>query len=169
MLQTQGRAVLARATLSEVRRREQERVRRLSLWHKIAAFTTLASMTATIVVGDVNALQTFEYRLPSQTMLWLHRGLAVGTSTVFLGASLFRWLEPSAYYLKRRSPRLNFWLKLLSWVHVIALVGVVTTGLLNARVIPNATPGKLAMTATHMVFGYTSWGALAAATTITFF
>jgi hypothetical protein len=54
--------------------------------HQIFGIGSLVLLTATVILGQINAIDFMEGRLSSQAMLWAHRGLAIATAVAYGGA-----------------------------------------------------------------------------------
>lgn len=147
----------------------EKRQAQLAQWHQIMGFTTLALLTATMVLGQINAVDFLNNRLSSQPMLWSHRIFSIATSATYLStlimALLFR-KQPDVAGYESKGFDSSKWHKILAWIHGIGMALLVLGGVLNAHLIPSNTVGKLAFTVSHLAIGYTTWLSLGAATII---
>ena len=143
----------------------------VKLLHQIFGIGSLVLMTATMIIGQINAVDFFEGRLSSQPMLWAHKGLALATAITYGGARVLAWVMPtipeegdSKGFDSAKAHRI------LGWLHGIGMIALIVGGVINARLIPSSTEMKVAMTAGHLAAGYFTWASLsAAAVVITFF
>lgn len=147
----------------------EQRQARLSQWHQIMGFTTLALLTATLVLGQINAVDFLSNRLSPLPMIWSHRILSITTSATYLStlimALLFRKTQAVEGYESRGFDS-SKWHKILAWIHGIGMALLVLGGVLNAHLIPSNTIAKTAFTVSHLAIGYTTWLSLGAATII---
>lgn len=140
--------------------------------HQIFGIGSLVLLTATVVLGQINAIDFFEGRLSSQTMLWVHRGLAIATAVAYGGARVLAWVLPREPGEKSEgggfdSAKAH---NILAWLHGIGMIALIVGGVLNRVIIPSSTDAKIAMTVGHLAAGYFTWATLsAAAVVITFF
>lgn len=160
---------------------KEERRAQMVLWHQILGYATLAFMAATVVIGQINAVDFFDKRLSSQSMLWAHRILSIGTSATYIGAGVLGW----TFALTKEKDDdddddkddddddddkdddkefdSSKWHRILAWIHGFGMLGLAVGGALNAHVIPSDTIGKSVFTVSHLAIGYITLAALAAA------
>ncbi|MEM1009155.1 MAG: hypothetical protein AAGJ35_09130 [Myxococcota bacterium] len=146
----------------------------VKMLHQIFGISSLVLLTATVVIGQINAIDFFQGRLSPQGMLWAHRGLSIATAVAYGGARVLAWLLPTHQYDDDDDGGGGFDSakahNVLSWMHGIGMIALIVGGVINARVIPSSTDAKIAMTVGHLAAGYFTWGTLAsAAIVITFF
>ncbi|MCB9637957.1 MAG: hypothetical protein H6727_03520 [Myxococcales bacterium] len=144
----------------------------IKVLHQIFGIGSLVLLTATVVIGQINAIDFFEGRLSSQTMLWVHRGLAIATAVAYGGARVLAWILPREPGEASEgggfdSAKAH---NILSWLHGIGMIALIVGGVLNRVIVPSSTDAKIAMTVGHLAAGYFTWATLsAAAVVITFF
>lgn len=146
--------------------RALERRRRLLELHQVGGFATLATMTATVVVGQLNyndkyggGGDTGKYRLT-------HQLLAYTTSGVFAATGLLALFAPSPFEKPLRFDTAT--------LHKTAMI-VATAGLLTQVVLGIATAGKEGSVAqrdfalAHQIVGYGTLAATATGFGVLFF
>ncbi len=148
----------------------EEKREKLSPIHQIFGFTTLGLLAATMVIGQINAVDFLSGRLSSQPMIWSHRILSIATTTSYL-TTLILALFLSSLSSKDKddddsgSGFDSFkWHRALAWVHGIGMALLVLGGIFNAHLIPSNTIGKTIFTVSHLAVGYTTLVSLGAAT-----
>lgn len=151
------------------------RAARYGLWHQITGISSLVLLAATVVIGQINAVDFFQNRLTGLPMIWTHRVLTMGTSVAYLGARILAWLLPSLATADESGGKYEGFdsaksHRILAWVHGFGMVGLIATGIINAHLVPSFTLAKTILTASHLVLGYVTLAALtAAAIIISFF
>lgn len=147
---------------------KEERRAAMASWHQILGFSTLALLAATVVVGQINAVDFLDGRLSGQPMIWAHRVLAVGTGTSYLATGILGWMFP---FMREKDDDddsdggfdSSKWHGALAWVHGIGMLLLNFGGIFNAHLIPSDTDAKIAFTVSHLALGYITLAALAAA------
>ena len=157
----------------EARRAIQARLklrRKMVNFHQVFAITAAASLVAADVIGMANST-ALSLGTPKRTYmeppLALHRILAATALTSYMAAGITAWTMPPALRLNQNQKNKK---KLdsgdlhvaFSIVHGIAMATVITTGLLQANVVP-AGKGWDALVTTHSVAGITAAGFVIAA------
>ncbi len=140
--------------------------------HQIFGIGSLVLLTATVILGQINAIDFMEGRLSSQAMLWAHRGLAIATAVAYGGARVLAWIMPSEKEEGGSGKGFDSAKahNVLSWLHGIGMIALIVGGVMNRLIIPSSTDAKIAMTVSHLGIGYFTWVTLsAAAVVITFF
>ncbi len=161
------RWVAEKLTKEEIAEKRREK---LASAHQILGFTTLALLTATMVLGQINAVDFLSNRLSPQPMLWSHRVLSIATTATYLSTFILAMLmrrppdeDADKEYSGFDSSR---WHKILAWIHGIGMSLLVLGGILNAHIIPSNTIGKTIFTVSHLAIGYVTWLSLGAASII---
>lgn len=159
-------------TAEEIREESRTKVSNI---HQIFGFSTLGLLAATMVVGQINAVDFLSGRLSSQPMIWSHRILSIATTATYITTLVL------ALFLRSLAEKDDDddsdggfdsfkWHKALAWVHGIGMALLVLGGMINAHFIPSNTVGKTIFTVSHLAVGYTTLVALGAATVmISFF
>jgi len=138
--------------------------------HQVFALTAAVSIVAADVVGlgNSSALSRGEPERPDlEPPLALHRVLAATALTSYMAAGITAWTMPPALRLNQAQKNKE---KVdsgdlhvaFSIVHGIAMATVITTGILQANVVP-AGRGWDALVATHTAAGFTAAGFVIAA------
>lgn len=164
-----GRSACSSATPCKMDEKSEELVKTL---HQIFGIGSLVLLTATVILGQINAIDFMEGRLSPQAMLWAHRGLAIATAVAYGGARVLAWIIPSQKEEGGSGKGFDSAKahNILSWLHGIGMIALVVGGILNRVIIPSSTDAKIAMTVSHLGIGYFTWVTLsAAAVVITFF
>ncbi|TNE44313.1 MAG: hypothetical protein EP343_31685 [Deltaproteobacteria bacterium] len=161
------RWVAEKLTKEEIAEKRREK---LASAHQILGYTTLALLTATMVLGQINAVDFLSNRLSPQPMLWSHRVLSIATTATYLSTFILAMLmrrppdeDADSGYEGFDSSR---WHKILAWIHGIGMSLLVLGGILNAHIIPSNTIGKTIFTVSHLAIGYVTWLSLGAASII---
>lgn len=148
----------------------EKRREKLANAHQILGYTTLALLTATMVLGQINAVDFLSNRLSSQPMLWSHRVLSIATTATYLSTFILAMMmrrppdeDGDEGYEGFDSSR---WHRILAWIHGIGMSLLVLGGILNAHIIPSNTIGKTIFTVSHLAIGYVTWLSLGAASII---
>lgn len=149
----------------------EQRQAKLANAHQILGFTTLALLTATMVLGQINAVDFLSNRLSPQPMIWSHRILSIATTTTYLSTFIMAML-----FRKEKDEEgddegyggfdSSKWHRILAWIHGIGMSLLVLGGILNAHLIPSNTIGKTIFTVSHLALGYVTLVSLGAATII---
>jgi hypothetical protein len=179
-LKTHERLRLLAAAKTEAQKKFEQH-QQMSMWHQIFGYTTLALLAATVVIGQINALDFLDGRLSPQGMLWTHRLLSIGTSATYLSAGVLGWIFALTKKVKKKMSGdddddddddddkksggfdSSKWHGILAWIHGIGMLGLVAGGVMNAHLIPSDTIGKTAFTVSHLAVGYITLAALATA------
>jgi len=138
--------------------------------HQVFALTAAASLVAADIVGMGNATSLARgepNRAKLEPPLAVHRVLAGTALTSYMAAGITAWTMPPALRLNQAQKNKK---KLdsgdlhvaFSVVHGIAMATVITTGILQANVVP-AGDGWDALVATHAAAGLTAAGFVVAA------
>lgn len=153
----------------------QKRHEAIGLWHQIFGLSSLALMAASVVIGQINAIDFLNDRLSSEPLIWTHRGLILGTAITYLAARILAWMLPKVEdtdedggfnedgETKEKSFDSSKIHNLLSWIHGIGMLALMIGGFINARFIPSYTPAKTAFTVSHLVSGYVTLASMGAA------
>jgi hypothetical protein len=131
--------------------------------HQVFALTTAVSLVAANIIGMANST-SLSLGTPKRTYmeppLALHRVLAATALTSYMAAGITAWTMPPALRLnqaqknKKKVDSGDLHVA-FSIVHGIAMATVITTGILQANVVP-AGRGWDALVSTHSVAGITA-------------
>jgi hypothetical protein len=154
-VQSPEEAARAARRAEEVERQVALRRTMLEL-HQVVGLGMLASMAATSVVGNLNLVDRYGGGGDTGRYRLLHRGLVIGTSTLFAAGGTLGFLAPVPFEKKLRLDTATIHKALM----IMATAGMVTQIVLG--IVTASLDGRLVqvdLVTAHQVVGYVTLGA----------
>jgi hypothetical protein len=139
--------------------RALSRRRELLGLHQLAGFATLATMTATVVVGQLNYGDKYGGGGDTGKYRTAHQVLAYGTTGFFAAAGVLALLAPSPFEKPLRLDTATLH-KVSMMVATAGLVAQVVLGIVTAHAEGSLSQRDFALA--HQIIGYTTWAATTA-------
>jgi hypothetical protein len=146
--------------------RALERRRQLLRLHQLGGFATLATMTATVIVGQLNYNDKYGGGGDTGRYHLTHQALAYTTAGVFTATGLLALFAPSPFEKPLRFDTATLH-KTAMLVATTGLVAQVVLGILTARHEGSVSQRDFALA--HQIVGYTTLAATAAGFGVLFF
>lgn len=146
--------------------RQVARRRSMLTWHQAAGLATWTALAATTVVGQLDFDDRFRGGGDTGRYHGWHRGLAIGSTGLFLGTGLLAVLAPEPYEKETRLDTAT----LHQAAMAVTAAGIVTQVVLGVSARDRAGSVRERDLATvHQVVGYATLGAMTLGTVVLFF